>query len=130
MPKLSSGRQVAVEPKSPRHVLSGDDKPKILWLIAALRLEIHSPKDLRLLCQVLYFDSEVSPTREHARRSGFSVHEVISGKAGWSPLEIQEFADWMDQDRALNAWLADEYSKIDSEIKSHPLWTSDFMLRD
>ena len=129
MPKLSSGRRVGISLAAPRDLLTTGNEAQVLWAIGAFRLKIDGPRELRQLCQVLYFDETAeNATKDTTRKLGPSVHDVESGDSGWSATEVEEFVTWMNGDHDLNTWLEQEYKAFDAEIKSHPLWISEFML--
>ena len=103
----------------------------MLWVIAAFRLEIRAPADMRKLCHVVYCQDVPGTTPDESScRSGLTVQDVEAGKSNWTQVEVEEFVSWMDNSSAISDWLETEFKAIDEQIKAHPLWKSDFMLKD
>lgn len=128
MPLLSSGRHVAVEPVDFAKFVKFGTDVQVLAFITAYRLEVKEPGDLAKSLQVFYFkDGEGTPPNAPTYPSGYSVDEVLAGKAGWTEQEIREFANWLASDSALNRFLRETFNEVHSAIIASPLWDSELM---
>jgi hypothetical protein len=128
MPKLKSGRHVGVEPASLLNTVKFGSPEEIYSFVLTYRLSVHGPEDICQILPVIYFeDGNGEPPNAPMYRSGFSVQDVLSGKAGWTSEEISEFDLWLKENKQLNAWLASNYKEIDEAIKSSLLWNSKFI---
>ncbi|MBI4999077.1 MAG: hypothetical protein HZC22_19680, partial [Rhodocyclales bacterium] len=100
-------------------------------VILAFRLSVASPQDLRDHVTVGYLrDPGGGPAPENTYSSGFSIGDVLQGKAGWSEDEVHEFADWLESEPRLQRWLADQLEEInaairDSQVWESPMWTDE-----
>lgn len=127
MPKLSSGRCVALSPVSllPR-LLDGTDEA-VYANIVAFRLSVPDAKSMRGILPILYCDdARGTPTEENCTRSRFIVADVESGRCDWSEPEVTEFVNWLDTNSDLSNWLEHEYATVNKAIAAHPIWTSKF----
>jgi hypothetical protein len=50
------------------------------------------------------------------------VKDVLAGKADWTAEEVAEFAEWLDSDSRMNAWLENWFSEIEAAIRNSPVW--------
>ena len=129
MPKLSSGRCVAVRRSSLLPALLQGSDEDVYGNIIAFRLKVPNPKSLRQVLRVLYCeDLEGKRPEESLTDSPYVVHQVESGASDWSTAEVEEFVVWLDGSDALNQWLAVEYAAVHEAIKAHPIWRSSFLL--
>lgn len=129
MPKLSSGRCVGIEQTSLRNLLDGKSDPQVLYIVVGFRQQIRNAADLLQFCRVLNIVEDANgrvPGSE--KRTGFTVRDVQEGSAGWSESEVAEFSSWLAKNTAVQQWLQEEFTAIQSTIESHPIWKSDFML--
>lgn len=129
MPKLLSGRCVAVRPSSLLPALLQGSDEIVYGNIVAFRLEVPNPKALRRILRVLYCeDVEGKQPEESSTDSPFIVRQVESGASDWFTAEVQEFVAWLDSNGPLNRWLEVEYAAVHKAIKVHPIWRSSFVL--
>jgi hypothetical protein len=131
MPTLKSGRSIAVLPHSfVENVTVGSDS-SVYAFIVAYRLSVQRADQLLELLPVLYFrEGEGSPPNAPTYPSGFLVGDVLAGKAGWALEEIEEFRAWLDTDKAMNKWVADDFIATNIAIQDSPIWKSAFVLDD
>jgi hypothetical protein len=131
MPQLKSGRHVALSASPLLDRLSFGSDTSVSAIIVAYRLNVNSPRDLLNFVTVGYFrEGEGTPPNAPSYSSGFSVSEVLAGKAGWSQDEIDEFNDWLNSNEKLNVWLEEQFESIniairDSLVWETPLWSDD-----
>ena len=129
MPKLLSGRCVAVRPNSLLPALLQGSDEIVYGNIVAFRLEVPNPKALRRILRVLYCeDVKGKRPEETFTDSPFVVQQVESGASDWSATEVEEFVAWLDSNEKLNQWLEVEYTAVHEAIKAHPIWRSSFIL--
>jgi hypothetical protein len=126
MPKLSSGRHVAVGTTSLVDQIKFGSDVSVYAIITAYRLEVQKPEDLRRLLPVLYYNPEEGlPIVSGKHQTGWLVQDILAGDAGWSDDEINEFTSWLEADAALAAYLREAFDEIHNVIVASPIWSSE-----
>lgn len=129
MPRLSSGREVVLSVSPLIDQIRFGTEESVSAVIVAFRLEVSSPSDLRDYVTVGYLrDSDGAPTAENSRHSGFTIGDVLQGRAGWTDAEVSEFGHWLETEPRLQRWLSDSLDEIndairDSQVWESPMWT-------
>lgn len=124
MPQLKSGRHVATTLDGLMNAITHGTPESVSYAILALRLLANKPASLRGAAAVVYFRNGPPPDGE-AYHSGFSVLDVLAGKAGWSEDEIQEFREWLDGNAATE-WLKSEHQRLHAAATASPVWDTEF----
>jgi hypothetical protein len=124
MPKLKSGRHIAVESPDLAEKLKSGTSDEIYSLVVLYRLNVRTPEDIIPLLSVVYFKEQGDPPRSPFR-SGFLIQDVLEGKSEWAPEEISEFREWLDGNQKLKAAVAVEFEEINKAIKDSLVWDSD-----
>lgn len=124
MPKLRSGRMVGVGDTDLAAILRTGSDEQALALCVAYRLQVRGPQDLLGLMPVVEFDPATGPPpRGVARPSGFTVGELLAGRAkGWADDELAEFRQWLQSNKAIHAWARETFDEVDAAIREHPMW--------
>ena len=71
-------------------------------------------------------EGDGEPPNASAYPSGFLVKDVLVGKAEWVPEAVDEFAEWLESDPRVNAYIEESFHRIDAAIQSSPVWDSSF----
>jgi len=130
MPKLSStGRHVALGLRSVASLATDGTDEQIYAFIVSYRLNVSVPSDLVQYLPVMYFEADrgISPDCPGID-SGYLVRDVLSGAAGWSPEEMDEFRAWLEHNDAFDEWVAQEFAAVDRAIKTSRFWQSELGL--
>lgn len=131
MPKLSSGRHVALSASPYLDALDGESDEAKYFAIVALRLHAGNPEALRDHLVIGYFvDDEGAPPNAPVRDSGYCVADVLAGRTDWSDDEIEEFRRFIDSDPRFGPWLQSQFDEINEAIRSNPVWRSDLLVND
>jgi len=127
MPKLSStGRHVALQLRSMASLATEGTDEQLYIFIVTYRLNISAPSDLVQYLPVMYFETGSGIPPDCPRfDSGYLVRDVLSGAAGWSAEEIDEFRAWLEHNDALDEWAAQEFVAVDHAIKTSRYWQSE-----
>lgn len=131
MPRLKSGRHVCLSISPLLDAIRFGSDTSVSYKILLCRLAIQGPQQLRDVVTVGYFrEGGDGAENALAYNSGFTVRDVLEGKAGWSAEEITEFRDWLDTDPRVVPWLEAKYDELDAAIRDSvvwdtPLWTDD-----
>ena len=127
MPKLAStGRHVALELRSIASLATEGTDEQLYTFIVTYRLNISAPSDLVQYLPVMYFETDSGIPPDCPRfESGYLVRDVLSGAAGWSPEEIDEFSAWLEHNDVLDDWVAQEFVAVDHAIKTSRYWQSE-----
>jgi hypothetical protein len=125
MPQLKSGRHVAISASPLFDRIEHGSDANVTYTIVAIRLSVGTPKQLRDYLTVAYFqEGEGQPPDAPAYDSGYTVGEVLEGKAGWTEDEIRELTQWMDTDPQHARWLTEQLDEINKAIRESKVWES------
>jgi hypothetical protein len=128
MPKLRSGRHFGLETVNLAEGARTGTNEQMYAFVVAYRLSVSKPQDLCQFLPVIYFkEGEGEPPNAPMYRSEFLVKNVVEGKAGWSPEEIEELQQWLLTNEDLQSWLEVNFEEINEAIKNSPLWDSELM---
>lgn len=127
MPRLKSGRHVSLSASPLLDKIRYGSDASVSAAIMAFRLSVSSPQQLRDFLTVGYFrEGEGNPPNAPSYSSGFSVKDVLEGKAGWTEEEIHEFENWLSASPEVNQWLSEQFKEIDAVIRNHVVWGTSF----
>jgi len=117
---------VALELRSIASLAAEGADEQLYSFIVTYRLTVAAPSDLVQYLPVIYFDAESGIPPDCPRfDSGYLVRDVLSGAAGWTQEEIDEFRAWLDGNDALIEWVAQEFVAVDQAIKTSRYWQSE-----
>ncbi|MCA8967517.1 MAG: hypothetical protein KDC48_21730 [Planctomycetes bacterium] len=126
MPKLSSGRHVAIAPFALVDLFRYAEHEEFYRRVLLFRLRLRKPADLLRSVPVARFDETAGePPNAPAYRTGFNVADVLDGKAGWTEQEVDEFRHWLDTDPRLPGELQAAFDEINDVIRDSPFWMED-----
>lgn len=125
MPQLSSGRHIAIS-ADPIHdnIAKGKDGKRYAAILV-FRLTVHNAAELRNHMRVAFYHlTKGTPSVESSFDSGFSVADVLNGKADFSDAEVDEFRHWLDTDPRVEPYITGEYQRINQAILHSPVFRS------
>ena len=126
MPKLSSGRHVAIVPIALVDLFRYAEHETFYRRVLFFRLRVRKPADLLRSIPVVRFDeTRGEPPNAPACRTGFNVADVLDGKTDWSAQEVDEFRHWLDTDPRLAGELQAAFDEINDVIRDSPFWMED-----
>lgn len=127
MPQLKSGRHVALSASPYLDALWSEKDESRYFAIVALRLHANSPEALRNHLVIGYFvEGQGTPPDAPSYNSGYCVADVLEGRSDWSPEEVDEFRQFLDEPR-IEAWLQAQFDEIDAAIEDNPVWGSELL---
>lgn len=131
MPQLKSGRLVGVSADLLVNAINLGTDESIYAAILAYRLNVSTPTQLKDFLAIAYYrEGEGVPLEATAYPSGFLVKDVLAGNAGWRPEEVAEFAEWLDADPRVNAYIEESFQQIGAAILNSPIWSSPLVADD
>lgn len=121
MPQLKSGRHVALSATRYLDALSFGSAEVKLFAIVALRIHAPSPQALCDHLLIEYFrEGEGTPPDAPSFDSGYCVADVLEGRAGWRPDEVDELRRILDEPR-FRGWLQGQFDEIERAIHHDPV---------
>jgi hypothetical protein len=135
MPRLHSGRYVALSVSPLLDLLKNGSDTQVSFYIMTLRLHVTTPRLLLNVTTVGYYlDGEGDPPNTPCNNSGFTVRDVLNGRAGWSHEDLDQFKNWLETNPAMDGWLAEKFEAInaaiaESRVWNNPLWTGESQAR-
>lgn len=131
MPKLESGRHVALGDPGLIEAVSQEDEVAALNAVLITRTSIQGARHLAEVLPVIYFDESRGRPPECPRyHSGFLVYEVLEGKSDWGEDEVTEFRDWIENDADLRRWLSDYLRRLGEAIRPELLGQAEELEKD
>ncbi|MCC7182361.1 MAG: hypothetical protein IT509_02175 [Rhodocyclaceae bacterium] len=128
MPQLSSGRHVSLSASPFLDALSSEQDGSRYFAIVALRVHAATPQALRDHLVIGYFvDGQGTPPDAPSYSTGYCVADVLEGRTDWSPDEVDEFRQFLDQPR-FRTWLQARFDEIDEAIRNNPVWGSELLV--
>jgi hypothetical protein len=113
MPILKSGRAVSISAKNFIDKVVFDENGEIEEITFGYRPKVSTTDDLLSILPIYYYNTENGKVKfETQYDSGYKFNDVVSGKAGWTESEIEEFTSWSASNSELHKWLAENLAAI------------------